>query len=279
MARLRWVKSLEQVKQDAERSPEFLSSTVRSLRVVYETSPALAAAVIPKPLSPALRPEVCATFSHVAMHITPEYTLEIGSAVFGVRAVYDGVPGIWLLTMPMTSEQAVIGGRETYGEPKKIAQIDFGETVRPCRLRSRGWGSPTSSPRPPPRALGPRELTEHAYCVKALPPATRARPRRLSRAGASRVEAPAHAVAPRRRRAAAARVPLRPRRRLPVRRLVKREYERGQHASNVRCCGHPGRWLLPVCCTSATTPPEPGNRVAGSDHHARNQMCSRESSF
>ena len=37
MARVRWVKSLEQVKRDAERSPEFLSSTVRSLRVVYET--------------------------------------------------------------------------------------------------------------------------------------------------------------------------------------------------------------------------------------------------
>ena len=102
MARLRWVKSLEQVKRDAERNPEFLSSTVRSLRVVYETSPALAAAVIPKPLVACARPEVCATFSHVAMHVSPEFTLEIGSAVFGVRASYDGIEGSWLLTMPMT---------------------------------------------------------------------------------------------------------------------------------------------------------------------------------
>ena len=61
MARVRWVKSLEQVKRDAERNPEFLSSTVRSLRVVYETSPALAAAVIPKPLVAGARPEVCVT--------------------------------------------------------------------------------------------------------------------------------------------------------------------------------------------------------------------------
>jgi hypothetical protein len=39
MARLRYVKTLEQVKRDAERNPEFLSSTVRSLRVGSETSP------------------------------------------------------------------------------------------------------------------------------------------------------------------------------------------------------------------------------------------------
>ena len=71
MARLRYVKTLEQVKRDAERNPEFLSSTVRSLRVVYETDPALAAALVPRPLEPAPRPEIRVTFSHVAMHVCP----------------------------------------------------------------------------------------------------------------------------------------------------------------------------------------------------------------
>jgi acetoacetate decarboxylase len=77
MSHLRYVKSLEQVKRDAERNPEFLESTVRSLRVVYETVPAIASALVPKPLQPS-RPEVCVTFSHVAMHVTPEVTIEIG---------------------------------------------------------------------------------------------------------------------------------------------------------------------------------------------------------
>ena len=59
-----------------------------------------------------------------------------------MRASYDGVEGIWLLTMPMTSEQAVIGGRETYGEPKKIAQIDFARNgERVSAPSSRAWGS------------------------------------------------------------------------------------------------------------------------------------------
>ena len=58
MARVRWVKTLEQAKRDAERSPEFLSSRVRSLRVVYETDPAVAAAVVPRPLVASPRGEV-----------------------------------------------------------------------------------------------------------------------------------------------------------------------------------------------------------------------------
>ncbi len=125
MARLRYVKTLEQVKRAAEANPEFLNSRVRSIRAVYETDAVVVAAVVPKPLEPAERPEVCVTFSHVAMQLSPDLTIEIGSTVFGVRAHYDGVEGIYLITMPMTTEQAVVPGRETYGEPKKIAEIDF----------------------------------------------------------------------------------------------------------------------------------------------------------
>src|SRR5262249_41180817 len=133
MARLRYARTLDEVKRAHETNPEFLKSTVRSIRVVYETHPELVAAALPKPLAPSARPEVCVTFSHVAMHLSPQLTIEIGSAIFGVRARYEGGEGIYLLTMPMTTEQAVIGGRETYGEPKKIAKIDFakdGERVR-----------------------------------------------------------------------------------------------------------------------------------------------------
>ncbi len=71
MARLRYVKTLEQVKKAQESNPEFLSSRVRSIRAVYETDPAIAAAVVPKPLVPSARPEVCVTFSHVAIQVSP----------------------------------------------------------------------------------------------------------------------------------------------------------------------------------------------------------------
>ena len=265
MARLRWVKSLDQVKRDAERNPEFLSSTVRSLRVVYETSPALAAAVVPKPLVANVRGEVCATFSHVAMHITPEFTLEIGSAVFGVRASYDGVDGIWLLTMPMTSEQAVIGGRETYGEPKKIAQIDFAQKDEQVSAVVTRMGIPYLEARGRlHEALGPRELTEYAWCVKALPACEKGkgldgepllvrlewkhRHSRVHRVEGELLlrESPFDPVAD-----------------LPVRRIVRMEYEEGTTLSNGAVLRTlPAEWLLPFLHQRYDDPQAEGIEIA-----------------
>jgi acetoacetate decarboxylase len=250
MARVRWVKTLEQVKADAEKSPEFLASRVRSLRVVYETDPAVAAAVVPKPLVPAARPEVCVTFSHVAMQITPTFSFEIGSAIFGVRASYDGADGLWLLTMPMTSEQAVIGGRETYGEPKKIAAIEFradGDEVSATVTR---MGVPylAASGRLG-AALGPRELVEHAFCVKAQPACEKGRGldgepllvRLEWRHRHERVH-PVDGGALTLRES-----PFDPVADLPVRRLVRMEYEEGTTESNGRVLRPlPPEWVLPI---------------------------------
>ena len=125
MAKLRYVKTLEQVKKARENDAEFLQSSMRQVRCEYLTDPAIHRALVPRPLPPAAEPAVCVTFTDVTMQITPDYSLTIGAAIFGVKASYDGVEGINLITMPMTTEQAVIGGRETYGEPKKIAQIEL----------------------------------------------------------------------------------------------------------------------------------------------------------
>jgi len=248
MARVRWVKSLEQIKRADESNPEFLKSTVRSVRCVYETDPAIVAAVIPRPLVPAERPEVCVTFSHVAMHVTPEFTFEIGSAIFGVRALYDGVPGIWLLTMPMTTEQAVIGGRETYGEPKKIAAIDF--TAEGDRVTSRvsrmgvayleveaTLGEP----------LGPRTFTENAYCAKAFPSCERGRgfdqdPLLVRLEWRHEHEQVRRATGTLTLRDSA----FDPVADLPVRRLVQLEYEVGRTQSNGTVLRPiPGEWMRP----------------------------------
>jgi acetoacetate decarboxylase len=259
MARVRWVKSLEQVKRDGERSPEFLSSRVRSIRVVYETDPAAAAAVAPKPLRPADRPEVCVTFSHVAMQLAPELVIEIGSAIFGVRVrdeAHAGGEGIWLLTMPMTTEQAVIGGRETYGEPKKIAAIDF-SLPGPGEVRTGAQVAATVTRLGIPylavrgrleESLGPREMVEHGFCVKALPACEpgrgldgepllvrlewRHRHERVHRVAGELVlrESPFDPVAD-----------------LPVRRVVRMEYEEGATESNGRVLrALPAEWVLPI---------------------------------
>jgi acetoacetate decarboxylase len=46
-----------------------------------------------------------------------------GAGTFGVSALHDDLPGDYALVMPMTTEQAVIGGRETFGEPKKLGEV------------------------------------------------------------------------------------------------------------------------------------------------------------
>ena len=69
MTQLRYVKSAEEVQRAAEANPEFLKSTVQSIRAVYETDPAVVAAVIPQPLKPTDRPEVCATFSSDSVRV------------------------------------------------------------------------------------------------------------------------------------------------------------------------------------------------------------------
>jgi acetoacetate decarboxylase len=249
MSRLRYVKSPEELKRSRESNPEFLESRVRSIRVVYETDAPIAAALLPRPLEPDARPEICVTFSHVAMKITPEFTFEIGSAIVGVRARYDGAEGLYLVTMPMTTEQAVIGGRETYGEPKKIAQIDFtreGDRVAASVARmgityleaQGGLGA----------ALPPRRFTEVAYCFKAQPSCD---PDRALDADPLLVR-----LEWRHDHTAVHRVeggelllresPFDPVADVPVRRLVTFEYEEGTTESNGRVLRSvPGDWLLP----------------------------------
>jgi acetoacetate decarboxylase len=267
MARLRYAKSLEQVKADAERNPEFLSSVVRSLRVVYETDPALAAALVPRPLVPAARPEIAVTFSHVAMRL-PGLTIEIGSTIFGARASYDGEEGIWLVTMPMTSEQSVLGGRDTYGEPKKIAAIAFAREGDAVSATVTRLGIPYLSARGTVReALGARRFTEVGYTMKAQPacdPASKGTSfdgePLLVRLEWQHEHAAVHRVEG---ELTLRESPFDPVADLPVRRIVRMEYEEGTTQSNGRVLRPvPAEWLLPVFHQRYDDPGAKGIEVA-----------------
>ena len=109
--------------QEAIRNRE-LEATGRetwsdSLEAVYETDPDVIAAVLPPPLEPGPEPLVRLNISTVTM----PGNLVFGAGWFGVQACHGEVLGEYPLLMPMTTEQATVGGRETFGEPKKIAEI------------------------------------------------------------------------------------------------------------------------------------------------------------
>ncbi len=68
-----------------------------------------------------------------------------GAGSFSVRARHEGTDGFYALFMPMTTEQSVIGGRETFGEPKKIGAVELAPRRRPGhRAPSPAWASRSS---------------------------------------------------------------------------------------------------------------------------------------
>jgi acetoacetate decarboxylase len=100
-----------------------------AVTVVWETDLEVIRAVLPPPLEPS-EPLARIRFATVDMGAgIPVF----GAGWFGVRARHGRVEGEYPLFMPMTTEQATIGGRETYGEPKKIGAVTIdvdGDQIR-----------------------------------------------------------------------------------------------------------------------------------------------------
>jgi acetoacetate decarboxylase len=268
MARLRFVKSPEQLKAQAEAGTPKLESTVRSIRIVYETDPNLYRAVIPQPLEPIARPEMHVTLSHVAMHITPEFTFEIGSAAFGAAVTYNGQEGTYLIAMPMTAEAAVVGGRERYGEPKKIADIVFEQEGDRAHCSVTRMGIPyIEAEGRLGESLGPREFDEHAFCIKAFPSPDEGTPfddaPRLVRLDWHQTHRKVHAFDG---TLELRESPFDPVADLPVKRIVRMEYEEGStESSGTMLRSLDPEWVMPILHGRNDEPGFPGIEVATED--------------
>ncbi|HTT87528.1 MAG TPA: acetoacetate decarboxylase family protein [Acidimicrobiales bacterium] len=99
------------------------------LVVVFETDPEILASVLPPPLEPSERPWAKATFTRVDMPGLPTF----GAGSFSVQCRHEDTVGYYCLVMPMSTEQSVIGGRETFGEPKKIGEVEVEVTDQAVR--------------------------------------------------------------------------------------------------------------------------------------------------
>lgn len=115
---IRYAARTDELGQQEPAKTETAQAWSSSVTAVYETDPDLIAAVLPKPLEATEKPIVRASISSVRMG-----DLEFGAAWFGVHARHEGTDGEYALLMPMSSERAVLGGREMYGEPKKMADV------------------------------------------------------------------------------------------------------------------------------------------------------------
>jgi acetoacetate decarboxylase len=111
----RSAQDIEQAKQARRTVPDVWSY---GLTAVWETDPEIVAAVLPPPLVPGDRPLVRANISQVDLAGTP-----LGAGSVGVSARHGDLDGWYPLVMPMTTERALTGGREVFGEPKKLGEV------------------------------------------------------------------------------------------------------------------------------------------------------------
>ena len=110
-------------QQQRNREVEAVTQPIwsQAVTVVFETDLDVIAQVLPRPLEvsdPTARLRIAVV--DMGTGLTP-----FGAGWFGVRARHGDVEGEYALFMPMTTEQATVGGRETYGEPKKIADVSL----------------------------------------------------------------------------------------------------------------------------------------------------------
>jgi acetoacetate decarboxylase len=122
--RTRYVKSSEEVRQlqDLYASPSFYD--IRSLAVTFLSDPDVLAEVIPPPLVPAAEPRVSVSVSEIRRSdcVGPFF-----GCSFNIACTFEGEPGLFCLTMPMSTDTAVVFGRELFAEPKKLAEIELEE--------------------------------------------------------------------------------------------------------------------------------------------------------
>jgi acetoacetate decarboxylase len=91
------------------------------LEVVYLTDPEVHAAVLPPPLTPPAEPRVRVHFTRIEID---GHVHEIVGSV-NLDAMFGDRLGQFCAVMPIDLETAVSPSRETYGEPKKLADMVF----------------------------------------------------------------------------------------------------------------------------------------------------------
>jgi hypothetical protein len=120
--KVRFGKTAEEARrlQAIYAPPRFMAT--RSLTVPFEAEPEAVQALLPPPLEPT--PEAVG-HAQVGEIGNPSRVGPFLGAALYVRARCDDLVGDYCLTMPMSTAAAVTFGRERYGEPRRVAKINF----------------------------------------------------------------------------------------------------------------------------------------------------------
>jgi len=122
-----FVKSYKEIMGNVKATAEFTDAEM--LMLVWETSPEAIANMLPPPLKPADKAIVIA---FIADYPKTNFSEPYKESALLIRAKYKDQEGNYCLSMPVTNDMAMAGGREVWGYPKKMANISFnrdGDTV------------------------------------------------------------------------------------------------------------------------------------------------------
>jgi len=131
MGRVRYVRNQRDIERAREqmRAGEERSHAFRSIRCVYETDAEVVSSIVPRPLEVLAQPEVEVEFRSIDVPAAGDVTARVLGASVGVRVVYDGIFGVYPLSMPTSDGAWVASGRERFGEPRKLAEIELSITA------------------------------------------------------------------------------------------------------------------------------------------------------
>jgi acetoacetate decarboxylase len=97
---------------------KFIFFDAEMAMVLFRTDPDVVKKIIPEPLKPSAEPFAMA---FIAKYPKTNFGSVYNEAALTLVVEYEGELGGYCLTMPVTEDMALIGGREVFGFPKKIA--------------------------------------------------------------------------------------------------------------------------------------------------------------
>jgi acetoacetate decarboxylase len=145
------------------QSPPFYYRDARSMTVTFETDPDAAAAILPEGLELPVP-------SHAALMVVHYPTSTFGpynEAILGLRCRWQGEDHVYIAHIVVDTVPPLVGGREIWGYPKKIADIELqkqdefirGTVERPAGVRLVTAAMRPERPLPPAGGVDPGVLS------------------------------------------------------------------------------------------------------------------------
>jgi len=113
-------KNLDEIKEKKIKLRTTIFKNAEMITVLWETKKEIVERLLPPPLEPASRP---IAMCFVVRYPSTNQGLPYNEAALILRCKYKEEQGNYYLSMPVTDDRALIGGREIFGFPKKIANV------------------------------------------------------------------------------------------------------------------------------------------------------------